>query len=501
MKIFGGNYMSYVLAIDQGTSSTRALIVNHKADIISVSQKEHRQYYPHSGYVEHNPIEIWENVNHVCNEAVSKIGGWELIKSIGITNQRETIVAWDQNTENVLYNAIVWQCRRSADIINSLKEDYSSFIINKTGLVPDAYFSGSKILWLIENSNKVKDSLLNETLRFGTIDSFLVYKMSKKHISDISNASRTMLLNINERTWDEELLDIFKVPSWSLPEVYPSSWKDLDIFWERDGFKIPITGMAGDQQSALFGQTAFDQGSVKITYGTGNFALENIGNNPLIQEKSGLLTTIAWSLNDIKNVSYAIEGSVFITGALIQWLRDELAIISQSNEIEELAELADKTNDELVIVPAFSGLGAPYWNQNARGLILGITRGTTKNHIAKAALEAIALQTYDILRAIENSSGKSFKEIKVDGGASKNNYLMQLQADLLNQTIIRPKHIETTAIGAAFLSGLGARYWENLEELKDLNPPETEFFPKREYNREKKLDFWKKAVKRSLDWV
>lgn len=492
--------MSYILSIDQGTTSSRALIVNKNGEIISISQKEHKQIYPKASYVEHNPSEIWDNVNIVCDEAVKKIGGWEKIKAIGITNQRETVIAWDKISQKNLHNAIVWQCRRSSDIIDKLKEEgYSEMIIKKTGLVPDAYFSGSKMKWLLENSDKVKMSLKNKSLMFGTMDSYLVYKMTNSHITDITNASRTMLYNISNKQWDSDLLEMLKIPEWCLPvEVYPSSWNS-ELYWEKDGNKIPISGIAGDQMAALFGQLAFEPGSTKVTYGTGNFSLENIGNKPIIDGKTGLLTTIAWSLDELKNITYAIEGAVFITGALIQWLRDGLNIISNVSEIEEMAIKAKDEMEDLVIVPAFSGLGAPYWNQNARGTILGITGGTNKNHIAKAALESIVFQTYDILEAMGKLSPMT--EIKVDGGASKNNYLMQLQADVLQKTIIRPKNIETTALGAAFLSGLGKGFWENINEIKLLNPPEKTFFPDESYNSSKKIDKWKKAVKRSFDWV
>lgn len=496
--------ISYVLAIDQGTSSTRALVVNHDGKIVAVSQKEHRQIYPQTGYVEHDPLEIWGNTNFVCDNAVKSIGGWDKIKCIGITNQRETVVTWDEKTGNTIGNAIVWQCRRSVELIEALEEDEVNEITKRTGLLPDAYFSASKMEWLIEYSSKVRSALLNESLRFGTIDSFLVHKMTGKHITDISNASRTMLFNIIKKEWDDTLLSIFKIPKWCLPEVTPSSWHDPELYWVKDGSQIPITGLIGDQQSALFGQSAFDKGAAKITYGTGNFALENIGRSPNIYKKNawndGLLTTVGWGLKDLTTVTYAVEGSVFITGALVQWLRDELSIIKEASEIEQLARQADDTNENLVIVPAFSGLGAPYWNQNARGTILGITRGTTKNHLAKAALESIAFQTHDIIEVIEQRSGHTCNEVKVDGGASKNNYLMQLQADILNKKVSRPKNIETTALGAAFLAGLGLKFWDSLEVIKTLNPPEITFSPKSDYNREKKLNLWKKAIKRSFDW-
>ncbi|MHA2364495.1 MAG: glycerol kinase GlpK [Candidatus Hodarchaeales archaeon] len=493
--------MNFILAIDQGTTSSRAIVFNDEGIILSQSQKEHSQIYPKAGYVEHKADEIWNNIEFVCNKAVKQVGNWDKIKTIGLTNQRETLIAWDNETGNPLGNAIVWQCRRSTDIVNTLiKEGYHDLFHKKTGLVLDAYFSGTKIRWLLENSNSVKKAAKNKRLRFGTVDSFLIFKMSGKHVTDVSNASRTLLFDLKSKTWSQELLEILKVPDWTLPEVIPSvNFDPKGCYWERNNNRIPILGIAGDQQSALFGQTAFKKGENKITYGTGNFALLNTGNN-IQYSKNGLLSTVGWAIEDVSNITYALEGSVFITGALIQWLRDELQIISSVDEIEYIARQTANIGP-LVIVPAFVGLGAPYWNQNARGTIFGLTRGTNRNHLVKAALESIALQTYDIIELLERECKIKIESIKVDGGASQNDYLMELQASILQKNVIRPRNIETTAMGAALLAGLGAEFWTSLEELRGLNPPEKIFQPDFQYPQEYKLKLWSKAIERSLNWI
>jgi glycerol kinase len=491
--------MSYILAIDQGTTSSRAIIYDKQAKVIQTEQKEHKQIYPQPGFVEHNALEIWNNVEEIASKVVKKVG-WKNIEAIGITNQRETVVAWDSSNGKILANAIVWQCRRTTDIVEQLvKEERKELFHKKTGLILDAYFSGTKMKWLIENNEKVKLALKDKTLRFGTIDSFLINKMSGKHITDVTNASRTLLYNLQDKKWDQELLEILNIPEWTLPDVVPSSYKEPNgRFWIRDNKEIPILGIAGDQQSALFGQNCYDIGDTKVTYGTGNFSLTNIGSDIRISSQ-GLLTTAAWAIDEIQNTQYALEGAVFVTGALVQWLRDELQIIVKSSEIEQLA-LESKDSGNLVVVPAFVGLGAPYWNQRARGTIIGLTRGTNRNDIAKASLESIALQTFEIVNLLGEEGKTSIKNVRVDGGACKNNYLMQLQANILQKSIERPKNVETTALGAAFLAGLGAGVWNSLEDLKRIHQIDKKFNPDQNYPYEKKIKYWKKAVQRSLDW-
>lgn len=495
--------MSFLLAIDQGTTSSRAIAFDHQGQAIFAFNKEHKQHYPKAGYVEHDPTEIWDNVSEVCQRVVEspKIQGWGNIAAIGITNQRETVVAWDSINGKILYNAIVWQCRRTTEMVEALVQDgYSSLIKEKTGLVPDAYFSGTKMKWLLDNVDAVKTAFKKETLRFGTVESYLIYQMSGSHVTDVSNASRTMLFDLTQKEWSADLMEILGIPEWSLPQLIPNMVHDPEgRAWNRSGREVPILGIAGDQQSALFGQSCFNDGDNKITYGTGNFSLTNTGSSPKISE-NGLLTTVAWSLDSISNMTYALEGSVFITGALVQWLRDEMRFFDKASDIEKLAREA-RAEDDLVIVPAFVGLGAPYWNQRARGSILGITRGTGREDIALAALESIALQTYDLVTLMEEESGSKLCTIRVDGGACKNNLLMEMQSNLLNQEVVRPKNTETTALGAAFLAGLGAGMWADLDDLRMLNPPETTFKPDPNYPRERKITYWKEAVQRSLDWV
>ena len=491
--------MDYILAIDQGTTSSRAIVFDNTGKMIYTDQKEHKQIYPQSGWVEHDADEIWKNVEAVTSNAVKKIG-WKSIKSIGITNQRETVVAWDAKTGDVLANAIVWQCRRTTDIIEQLVLDGRKPLFHeKTGLLLDAYFSGSKMKWLIDNNPKIQEALRNETLRFGTIDSFLIYKMTGKHVTDVSNASRTLLLNLKDKKWDPELIEILKVPEWSLPEVIPSSSNATnEIIWTRDKKNIPVLGIAGDQQSALFGQSCFNIGDTKVTYGTGNFALTNIGPDYKLSS-NGLLTTAAWAINDLSTTQYALEGAVFVTGAVVQWLRDELQIIPSASDIEKLAK-ESKDEDSIVMVPAFVGLGAPYWNQRARGTIFGLTRGTNRNDIARAALESIAFQTYDIVTLLEQEGNTKVQTVRVDGGACKNNYLMQIQSNVLQRPVERPRNVETTALGAALLAGLGVGLWSSLDELKKINEEDKTFQPDSTFPVEKKLKYWKKAVDKSLDW-
>ncbi|AHF79704.1 glycerol kinase GlpK [Thermococcus paralvinellae] len=485
----------FILSLDEGTTSARAIIFDKESNILGVGQYEFPQYYPKPGWVEHNPEEIWDAQLRAIKTALenAKITP-EQIAAIGITNQRETTIIWNKDGKPV-YNAIVWQCRRTAEIIEDIKRNYGEIIKEKTGLVPDAYFSASKIKWLLDNVPGLKEKAQKGEVMFGTIDTFLIYELTGEHVTDYSNASRTMLFNIKKLEWDEELLEIFGIPDAILPEVKESSeiygYTKKELF----GVEIPVSGDAGDQQAALFGQACFDEGMVKATYGTGNFILVNTGNK--IKYSQNLLTTIAWGLNG--KISYALEGSVFITGAAVQWLRDGLKIINSAAETEELAsKLA--SNEGVYFVPAFVGLGAPYWDQFARGLIIGITRGTTREHLARATLEAIAYLTKDVIDDMEKEV--SIKELRVDGGATKNNFLMQFQADILGKMVIRPVVQETTALGAAYLAGLAVNYWESLEEIRDLWKVERVFEPKMdEKEREKLYKGWKEAVKRALGWA
>ncbi|ALM74245.1 glycerol kinase GlpK [Thermococcus barophilus] len=485
----------FILSLDEGTTSARAIIFDKESSILGVGQYEFPQYYPKPGWVEHNPEEIWDAQLRAIKTALknAKITP-EQIAAMGVTNQRETTIIWDKNGKPV-YNAIVWQCRRTAEMIEDIKRNYGEMIREKTGLVPDAYFSASKIKWLLDNVPGLREKAQKGEVMFGTVDTFLIYKLTGKHVTDYSNASRTMLFNIKKLEWDEELLEIFGIPDAILPEVKESSeiygYTKKELF----GVEIPVSGDAGDQQAALFGQACFDEGMVKATYGTGNFILVNTGDK--IKYSQNLLTTIAWGLNG--NISYALEGSVFITGAAVQWLRDGLKIINSAAETEELAsKLA--SNDGVYFVPAFVGLGAPYWDQFARGLIIGITRGTTREHFARATLEAIAYLTKDVIDEMEKEV--PIKELRVDGGATKNNFLMQFQADILGKTVIRPVVQETTALGAAYLAGLAVGYWESLEEIGELWKVEKVFEPKmNEKEREKLYRGWKEAVKRALGWA
>ncbi len=456
---------TFILALDQGTTSSRAIIFDHKGLPVASSHKEFPQYYPQPGWVEHKPDEIWSSQSDVATEAMAKAGlKSENIAAIGITNQRETTIVWNRKTGKPVYNAIVWQDRRTASFCEQLNRDgYNREILDRTGLIIDAYFSATKIRWILDNVEGTRDLALKGELAFGTIDSWLAWNLSggKLHITDVSNASRTMLFNIHSLRWDPELLKIFEIPESMLPEVRSSS-EVYGIASESFAAGIPITGIAGDQQAALFGQMCINEGMVKNTYGTGCFMMMNIGTNP-IQSRSRLLTTVAWQIGG--ETMYALEGSIFIAGAVVQWLRDGLGIIKNSSDVEALAASVE-SSEGVYFVPAFTGLGAPYWSQNTRGTITGLTRGTTAAHIARAALDSIAYQTLDVLVAMKNDSGIDFSELRVDGGATVNNGLLQFQADLLQTNVVRPSITEITALGAAYLAGLAIGYWSSKEELR-----------------------------------
>ena len=492
----------YILALDQGTTSSRAIVFDHKGQIRSVAQKEFTQIFPQPGWVEHDPTEIWSTQAGVAAEATAKMGiNGKNIRAIGITNQRETTIVWNRETGDPVYNAIVWQDRRTANYCDHLKkEGLTELIRSKTGLIIDAYFSASKINWILNNIPGAREQAAAGKLAFGTVDSWLVWKFTrgKVHVTDVTNASRTMLYNICTQEWDQELLQIFDIPESMLPAVKQSSEVYGETMTTIFASKIPIGGIAGDQQAALFGQMCIDQGMVKNTYGTGCFMLMNIGSK-FIESKNNLLTTIAWKING--EIQYAFEGSIFIGGAVVQWLRDGLGIIKSSAEIERLALSVNDTGG-VYFVPAFAGLGAPYWDAEARGTIVGLTRGTTSGHIARAAIEAIAYQTVDVLKAMEADAGVTIKELRVDGGATANNLLMQFQADLLNCKVIRPTIVETTALGAAYLAGLAVGYWKNVEELQQQWQSERDFVPgtgAREV--QVAMAEWKRAVKAAQSWA
>lgn len=493
----------YVLSFDAGTTSSRAIIFNKKGEIINVAQKEFKQIYPKAGWVEHDPMEIWASQSGVAREVLEMSAiRPEQIAAIGITNQRETTIVWDKNTGRPVYNAIVWQCRRTASYCEKLKEEgWTEKIKDKTGLVVDAYFSGTKIAWILDNVEGAREKAERGELLFGTVDTWLVWNLTrgKVHVTDYSNASRTMLYNIKELKWDDEILERLNIPKSMLPEVRNSS----EVYGHTDtgtygGAQIPIAGIAGDQQAALFGQNCFEPGMVKNTYGTGCFVLMNTGEE-MIQSKNGLLTTIAWGIDG--KVHYALEGSVFIAGAAIQWLRDELRLVYDSPQSEYYANKIEDT-DGLVVVPAFTGLGAPYWDMYARGGIFGITRGTKREHLVRAILESLAYQSKDVIDAMQEDAGLPLAYLRVDGGASANNFLMQFQADMLNTQVHRPKTLETTALGAAYLAGLAVGYWKDLEEISEEFAIDKEFLPEMsEEKRAKNYKYWKKAVERSMDWV
>jgi len=490
-----------ILALDQGTTSSRAIVFNHAGEIVATAQKEFTQIFPQPGWVEHDPVEIWSTQLGVAAEAISKAGLVTAdIAAIGITNQRETTVVWERATGKPIYNAIVWQDRRTAAFCDELKaREVENVIRNNTGLVIDAYFSGTKIRWILDNVPGAREKANNGQLCFGTIDSWLLWNLTNGavHATDVSNASRTMLCNIHTGQWDGDLQDILGVPGNMLPTIKSSS----EIFGYTSGnfgnAKIPIAGIAGDQQSALFGQLCTHPGMVKNTYGTGCFMLMNTGEQPVIS-KNNLLTTIAWKVNGI--TQYALEGSVFIAGAVTQWLRDGLGIIRTSAEIEILARQVD-SNGGVYLVPAFTGLGAPYWKQDARGTITGLTRGSTAAHIARAALESIAYQTMDVLKAMEIDSGISIKELRVDGGATANDLLMQFQSDILNTKVLRPKVTETTALGAAYLAGLAVGYWKSVEDIQQQWQIDKTFESKMgEAEREGLTKEWHRAVQSAINY-
>ncbi len=492
----------YIMALDQGTTSSRCILFDKKGNICSMSQKEFTQYYPKPGWVEHNPMEVWSSQLSVATECMAMLGvSAEQIEGIGITNQRETTIIWDKETGEPVYNAIVWQCRRTSDMIEALKKDgFDKIIREKTGLVPDAYFSVSKIAWILQNIPGVRERAKKGELLFGTVDTWLIWNLTKGavHATDYTNASRTMLFDIHRRCWDEDIMERFDIPASMLPKVCPSG----HIFGHTDasilGGEIPIAGVAGDQQAALFGQCCFEQGDVKNTYGTGCFLLMNTGHQA-ITSNAGLLTTIAASTSD--EVEYALEGSVFVAGAGIQWLRDSMRMLKSASASQEYAERVEDTAG-VYIVPAFAGMGAPYWNQYARGTVVGITRGCTKEHFIRATLESIAYQTADVLRAMEQDSGLTLKSLKVDGGASANDFLMQFQADIINTTVHRPKCIETTALGAAYLAGLTVGYWKDKSEIRENWQIGAVFKPDMpEEKRTRLLKGWKKAVKCALVWA
>ena len=489
------------MALDAGTTSNRAILFNHDGRICSMAQREFTQYFPKPGYVEHDADEIWASELGVAVEAMNKIGASaDDIAAIGITNQRETTVIWDKNTGKPIYHAIVWQCRRTSGYCDELrKQGLTDKIREKTGLVIDPYFSATKIRWILDNVEGAREKAEAGELLFGTIDTWLIWKLTKGrvHVTDYSNASRTMLYNIHELCWDQELLDIMGIPSSMLPKVADSSC----IYGETDpsflGGTIPIGGAAGDQQAALFGQACFDPGEAKCTYGTGGFLLMNTGSEPM-DSQNGLVTTLAWGYKG--KVSYALEGSIFVAGAAIQWLRDELRIIDSAPESEYLAGKVPDTNG-CYVVPAFTGLGAPYWDQYARGAILGLTRSVNKYHIVRATLESIAYQVSDVLSAMEADGKKALSSLKVDGGASANNFLMQFQADIMGIPVIRPACVETTALGAAYLAGLSSGFWKDLAELKKCMEAPSVFEPSLASEERKKLiSGWKKAVERTFDW-
>lgn len=487
---------SYILSLDQGTTSSRAIIFDHAGNIKGVAQKEFTQIFPQAGWVEHDPNEIWSTQVGVAAEVITKTGiSVEQIAAIGITNQRETTVVWDRDTGQPIFNAIVWQDRRTSAFCDQLKaEGKADLIQQKTGLVIDAYFSASKIKWILDHVDGAREKATHGKLCFGTIDTWLLWKLTngKIHATDVSNASRTMLCNIHTLQWDGELQDIFDIPGNMLPQIRSSS----EVYGHTDQIftsaRIPIAGIAGDQQAALFGQMCIEPGMVKNTYGTGCFMLLNTGEKAVIS-KNKLLTTVAWKIGD--TVHYALEGSVFIAGAVVQWLRDGLKIIRSSEEIESLATSVDGS-DGVYIVPAFAGLGAPYWNQHARGTITGITRGTTSAHIARASLESIAYQTLDVLLAMESDADIRIRELRVDGGATVNNFLMQFQSDMLQCKVIRPSVTETTALGAAYLAGLAIGFWKNQEEIKQQWLADKTFVPGMDLSTRLSLvDGWKKAIR------
>lgn len=492
----------YVLSFDQGTTSSRAILFDHQGQIVEVAQKEFTQIYPRPGWVEHDPMAIWGSQSGVAREVLETAGVRpDEIAAIGITNQRETTVVWDKETGKPIYNAIVWQCRRTAEIVDELKKaGLEDYVKETTGLVLDAYFSGTKVKWILDNVKGAREKAEKGKLLFGTIDTWVIWNLTrgKVHVTDYTNASRTMMFNIRTLQWDAKMLEILNIPKSMLPEVKPSSYvygtTDENTF---GGAKIPIAGIAGDQQAALFGQTCFEAGDVKNTYGTGCFMLMNTGDQ-LIHSKNGLLTTIAWGIDG--KVTYALEGSIFIGGASIQWLRDEMRLITDADDSEYFANKVEDTNG-VYMVPAFAGLGAPYWDMYARGAIVGLTRGANKNHLIRATLESIAYQSRDVMEAMTSDAEMPLNTIRVDGGAVVNNFLMQFQSDIIGKQVIRPKVTETTALGAAYLAGLAVGFWSTLEEIKSNDEVGRVFNPQMiEEEKEKRYKKWHKAVQRAMAW-
>ncbi|NUE02243.1 glycerol kinase GlpK [Halorubraceae archaeon YAN] len=503
---------TYVGAIDQGTTGTRFMVFDHSGKVIANAYEKHEQIYPEPGWVEHDAMEIWENTKSVINTALDDaLIDAEQLEAIGVTNQRETTVMWDKDTGSPIGNAIVWQDRRTTDRIEKLEADgRKDDVQQKTGLEPDAYFSATKAEWLLDNTDPIKlqrsrpedvrDRAEDGEILFGTIDTWVIYNLTGNHITDVTNASRTMLFNIHDMEWDDELLEEFNVPRATLPEVRPSSDEDTYGSTDADGFlgaEVPVAGALGDQQAALFGQTCFDAGDAKNTYGTGSFMLMNTGDEAVMSEH-GLLTTVGFQRSG-EPVQYALEGSIFITGAAIEWLED-MTLISDAMESEKLARSVDST-DGVYFVPAFAGLGAPHWDQRARGTIVGMTRGTRREHIVRATLESIAFQTRDVAEAMEEDSGIDLQSLRVDGGAVKNNFLCQLQSNIINTDIARPVVDETTALGSAYAAGLAVGYWDTIDELRDNWQIDREFSPKDTSSVDARYGRWQEAVERSLDWA
>ncbi|MCD8045335.1 MAG: glycerol kinase GlpK [Clostridiales bacterium] len=493
----------YIMALDQGTTSCRSILFDHQGNICSVAQKEFTQIYPQPGWVEHDPMEIWSSQLAVSMEAIAKLGISAVdVAAIGITNQRETTLVWNRHTGEPVYNAIVWQCRRTADRIEKLKEDgLAEYVQKTTGLIPDAYFSASKVAWILDNVEGARQEAEEGNLVFGTIDTWLIWRLTRGtvHVTDYSNAARTMMFDIHKLCWDETILGYFGIPKSMLPKVRPSShiygYTETNVL----GASIPISGAAGDQQAALFGQCCFEPGDVKSTYGTGGFILMNIGKDSQSLSSNGLLTTVAASVEG--TVQYAVEGSIFVAGAGIQWLRDEMQLVKNAAESEEYAKSVPDTNG-MYVVPAFTGIGAPYWDQYARGTVVGLTRGCNKAHFIRATLESIAYQNKEIIEIMEKESGVKIHNLRVDGGASNNNFLMQFQADMLGVDVLRPSCVETTALGAAYLAGIAAGYWESLDDVRRNWELAHTFTPNMdEETRERLMKGWRKAVTRSLDWA
>ncbi len=490
---------SYILSLDQGTTSSRAIIYNHSGEVCAIAQKEYQQIFPKSNWVEHNPTDILSSQLSVAMEVITKFGiSPNQIAAVGITNQRETTIVWDKNTGKPVYNAIVWQDHRTSDFCEKLKkEGNSEYVKEKTGLEIDAYFSATKIKWILDNVSGARQKANNGDLLFGTVDTWIIWNLTggETHVTDVTNASRTMLFNIKSLKWDEDLLKLFDIPTLMLPKVKMND----EIFAKTSGkvlqTQIPIAAVAGDQQAALFGQMCIEKGMAKNTYGTGCFVMMNTGNK-LAYSNHKLLSTIAWNIKG--ETTYALEGSVFVGGAVIQWLRDGLELFSKTKDVENLA-LQEDDNGGIYFIPAFTGLGAPHWQQNAQGLIYGINRGTTKGHFARAALESIAFQSHDVIKAMEKDTGVSIRNLRVDGGASANNTLMQFQSDILNANVERPKILETTSLGVAYMAGLNVGYWNSIDEIKQHWKLEREFVPEMsEINRESLIRNWDKVVKKSF---